>query len=74
MFGLSKEALRDVAERAVRTFAQAFLATYGLDLAKVTNLDLAAQAATAGGAAVLAVVLGVIGVHFGSSKENASVR
>jgi hypothetical protein len=65
---------KDVAERVARTFAQAFLATYGLSLTDVLNLDLAAQAAAAGGSAVLALAMGLLGGKLGGSNEDASLR
>lgn len=67
-------AFKDVAERVARTFAQAFLAVYGLDLSNVLNASLAQQAAAAGGAAVLALLMGVVGTKMGSSNEDASLR
>lgn len=66
--------LKDVAERVARTFAQAFLATYGLSLTDVLDLDLASQAAAAGGSAVLALAMGLLGGKMGSSTEDASLR
>jgi hypothetical protein len=69
-----------VAERAVRTFAQVFLATYAPvvlgagSLGGLLDLSVADKAATAGVAAVLTIVMGVLGVKAGSSEDNASVR
>lgn len=80
MFGMTREAVKDVAERAVRTFVQTFLAMYapvilGADsLGGLGDLSVANKAAAAGVAAVLTLVMGVIGVRAGSSEDNASVR
>jgi hypothetical protein len=80
MFGMTREAVKDVAERAVRTFIQTFLAMYapvvlGADsLGGVLDLSTADKAAAAGVAAVLTVIMGVIGVQAGSSDKDASVR
>ena len=80
MFGLSSAAVKDVAERAVRTFAQVFLATYAPvvlgagSLGGLLDLSVADKAATAGVAAVLTIVMGVLGVKAGSTEDNASVR
>lgn len=77
---LSREAVKDVAERAVRTFVVAFLAVYAPvvlgagSLGGIVNLSVADKAATAGVAALFTVVLGVLGVQFGSSKNDASLR
>lgn len=80
MFGLSVEAVKDVAERAVRTFVQTFLALYAPvvlgagSLGGLLDLSTADKAATAGIAAVFTLVMGVLGVKAGSSEDNASVR
>lgn len=80
MLGLSTEAVKDVAERALRTFAQTFLAMYAPvvlgagSLGGLLDLSAADKAATAGVAAVLTVVMGVVGVKLGTSSEDASVR
>lgn len=80
MLGLSMEAVKDVAERAVRTFVQTFLAMYAPvvlgagSLGGLLDLSTADKAATAGIAAVFTVVMGVLGVKAGSSEDNASVR
>jgi TRAP-type C4-dicarboxylate transport system permease large subunit len=80
MFGLTKEAVKDVAERAVRTFVQTFLALYAPvvlgagSLGGLLDLSTAEKAATSAIAAVFAIVTGVLGVQTGSTKENASVR
>jgi hypothetical protein len=80
VFGLSSAAVKDVAERAVRTFAQVFLATYAPvvlgagSLGGLLDLSVADKAATAGVAAVLTIVMGVLGVKAGSTEDNASVR
>jgi hypothetical protein len=77
---MSLEALKDVAERAVRTFIQAFLAMYasvvvGADsLGGLLDLSVADKASAAGVAAALSVIMGVFGARVGSSGENASVR
>lgn len=80
MFGLSSEAVKDVAERALRTFVQTFLAMYAPvvlgagSLGGLLDLSVADKAAAAGVAAALTVLMGVIGVKAGSSGDNASVR
>ena len=80
MLGLSAEAVKDVAERSVRTFVQTFLALYapvvlGADsLGGLLDLSVADKAAAAGVAAVLTVVMGVFGSKVGSSEDDASVR
>jgi L-lactate permease len=77
---MTREALKDVAERTVRTFVVAFLALYapvvlGADsLGGLLDLSVADKAATAGVAAVFTSVLGAIGVKLGSSPDDASVR
>lgn len=77
---MNREAMMDVAERAVRTFVQVFLATYAPvvlgagSLGGLLDLSTADKAATAGVAALFSVVMGVIGVKTGSSEDNASVR
>lgn len=79
MFDLSKEALKDVVERAVRTFVTVFAATYApvilgaSSLGGLIDLSIADKAATAGVAAVLTAVLGLAGTRMGSSKDNGSV-
>lgn len=80
MFGLSSAAVKDVAERAVRTFVQTFLAVYAPvvlgagSLGGLADLSTADKAATAGLAAVFSIVMGVVGAKVGSSNEDASVR
>ena len=77
---MSRDALKDVFERALRTFVQVFLATYAPvvlgagSLGGLLSLSVADKAATAGVAAVFAVVMGVLGVKAGSSPDDASVR
>jgi hypothetical protein len=72
--------LKEVAERAVRTFAQVFLATYAPvvlgagSLGGLLDLSTADKAATAAVAAVFSVVTGVLGTKVGSTGDNASVR
>lgn len=66
--------LKDIAERVLRTAAQAFLGAYGLDLANVLNTANAEKAGLAAGAAVLALVMGLVGGRMGSSPEDASMR
>lgn len=79
MFGLSMGAVKDLAERAVRTFGQVFLTLYtpvvlGADsLGGLLDLSLADKAAAAGIAAVLSLVMGALGTQAGSSKDNGSV-
>jgi hypothetical protein len=76
----SREALKDVAERAARTFVVAFLALYApvvvgaTSLGGLLDLSVADKAATAGVAAVFTVLLGLVGVKLGSSGDDASVR
>ena len=73
-------AVKDVAERAVRTFVQTFLALYAPvvlgagTLGGLLDLSVADKAATAGVAAVFTVLMGVVGVRLGSSGDDASVR
>lgn len=80
MFGMTREAVKDVAERAVRTFVQVFLATYAPvvlgagSLGGLLDLSVADKASTAAVAAVFSLVMGVLGVRAGSSEDNASVR
>lgn len=80
MFGLSVEAVKDVAERALRTFVQTFLAMYAPvvlgagSLGGLLDLSTADKAATAAVAAVFSVVTGVLGTKVGSTGDNASVR
>lgn len=77
---LSKSAVKDVAERAIRTFLAVFAATYApvvlgaSSLHNLLDLSVADKAATAGVAAVVTIVLGVLGVSMGSSKDDASVQ
>lgn len=76
---LSTSALKDLAERAARTFAQTFVAMYApvvlgaASLGGLLDVSTADKAATAGVAAVLSLVMGVFGVQVGSTKDNASV-
>lgn len=80
MLGLSLEAVKDIGERALRTFLQVFAALYmpvilGADsLNGLLDLSTAEKAATAAIAAVFSLVMGVIGVQAGSSKDDASIR
>lgn len=80
MLGLTLEAVKDLAERAARTFVQTFAALYapvvlGADsLGGVLDLSTADKAATAGLAAVLSLVMGALGTKVGTSEDNASVR
>lgn len=77
---LSRDAVKDVAERTVRTFVVAFVALYapvilGADsLGGLLDLSVADKAATAGVAAVFTSLVGLLGVQLGSSKDDASVR
>lgn len=77
---MSTEAVKDVAERAARTFAQTFLALYAPvvlgagSLGGLLDLSTADKAATSALAAVFSVVMGLVGVKLGSSPEDASVR
>lgn len=80
MFGLSSAAVKDLAERALRTFSQTFLALYSPvvlgagSLGGLLDVSTADKAATAGVAAVFSLVMGVVGVKLGSSSDNASVQ
>lgn len=75
---LSSAAVKDVAERAARTFAQTFLAMYAPvvlgagSLGGLLDVSTADKAATAAIAAVFSVVMGLVGVKVGSSKDSAS--
>ena len=76
---ISKSAVVDIAERAGRTFVVAFLAVYAPvvlgagSLGGLVDLSVADKAATAGVAALLSVVLGLLGVQVGTSRHDASV-
>jgi hypothetical protein len=76
---ISKEAVKDIAERAVRTFVVAFAAVYApvvlgaSSLGGIIDLSVADKAATAGVAALFTVALGLLGVKAGGSSDNASV-
>ncbi len=76
---MSREAVLDVAERAIRTFVAVFLGLYvpvlvGAEtLGGMVDMNMLAKAATAGVAAVITVIIGVIGTQVGSSKDDASV-
>lgn len=76
---LSSAAVKDVAERAVRTFAQVFLAMYAPvvlgagSLGGLLDVSTADKAATAGIAAVFSIVMGLVGTKAGSSPDNGSV-
>ena len=77
---MTRDAVKDVAERAVRTFVQVFLATYAPvilgagSLGGLLDLSTADKAATAGIAALFSVVMGLFGAQVGSSENDASVR
>lgn len=77
---ISRDAVKDIAERAARTFAQVFAATYAPvvlgagSLGGLLNLSVADKAATAGVAAVFTIVTGLLGVKVGKSGDDASVR
>ena len=79
MFGLSLGAVKDMAERAARTFVQVFLTLYAPvvlgagSLGGLLDLSTADKAAAAGVAAVLSLVMGALGTKLGSSKDNASI-
>jgi hypothetical protein len=76
---LTRSAVKDVAERAARTFVVAFAAVYAPvvlgagSLGGLLDLSVADKAATAGVAALASVVLGLLGVKLGSSRDDASV-
>ena len=67
-------ALKDIAERVLRTAAQAFVGAYGLDLADVLSTSNAEKAGLTAASAVLALVTGVVGSRMGSSPDDASLR
>lgn len=75
---LSSAAVKDVAERAVRTFVQTFLAMYAPvvlgagSLGGLLDVSTADKAATAGIAAVFAIVVGLVGTKVGT-PDNGSV-
>lgn len=75
---MSSAALKDVAERALRTFVQTFLAMYAPvvlgagSLGGLLSVSTADKAATAGIAAVFAIVVGLFGTKVGSSPDNGS--
>jgi hypothetical protein len=77
---MSREAVKDIAERAARTFVQAFLALYAPvilgagSLGGLLDLSVADKAATAGVAAVFTVLTGLVGVKVGKSGDDASLR
>lgn len=77
---MSMDAVKDIAERAVRTFLAVFAGMYAPvvlgahSLGGLLSLSVADKAATAGVAAVVTVVLGAVGVKLGSSPDDASVR
>ncbi len=79
MFGVSRKAAKDVAERATRTFAAVFAATYApvvlgaSSLGGLLDLSVADKAATAGVAAVATIVLGLLGVKMGDSPDDAKM-
>lgn len=67
-------AMKDVAERVLRTAAQGFVGAYGLDLTNVLNTGNAEKAGLAAASAVLALLMGLVGTRMGSSNEDASLR
>lgn len=75
---LSSAAVKDVAERAVRTFVQTFLALYAPvvlgagSLGGLLDVSTADKAATASIAAVFSIVAGLVGTKVGS-PDNGSV-
>lgn len=75
---LSSAAVKDVAERAVRTFVQVFLAMYAPvvlgagSLGGLLDVSTADKAATAGIAAVFSIVMGLVGTKVGSTPDNGS--
>lgn len=74
---LSREAVKDVAERAVRTFVVAFLALYApvvlgaSSLGGLLDLSVADKAATAGVAAVFTVLVGLLGTKVGDPNSSS---
>jgi len=79
MLGLTTAAIKDLGERAIRTFVQVFVALYipvitGADsLGGLLDLSVADKAATSAIAAVIALIMGYFGTQAGSSKNDASV-
>lgn len=77
---MTRKALEDLVERALRTFAQVFLATYAPvvlgagSLGGLLDLSVADKAATAGVAAVFSIVTSVLGAKLGTSDEDTSLR
>jgi hypothetical protein len=67
-------ALKDIAERVLRTAAQAFVGAYGLDLTDVISTSNAEKAGLTAASAVLALVMGLVGSRMGSSPDDASLR
>lgn len=78
MVYLSADAVRDVVERVVRTFIAAFVALYapvvlGADsLRDLIDLSVADKALTAAIAAVLTLILSLLGTQLGN-PDNASI-
>ena len=76
---MSREAIFDVLERALRTFIQVFIGLYtpvllgANSLGGLIDLSIAEKAAVSGIAAVLALFMGAVGTQTGSSEDNASV-
>jgi hypothetical protein len=77
---MSGAAVKDIAERAARTFVATFAMLYAPvllgagSLGGLLDLSVADKAAAAGVAAAVTVVLGALGVKMGSSPDDASLR
>lgn len=77
---MSKSALKDIAERVVRTFVAAFLALYlptilgASTLGGLWNAGVADQAAAAGVAAVVTLVIGLLGVQVNGSDDASMLK
>ena len=57
----------DAAERAVKSFAQGVLATFGAGALDVLNADWGSALSLGAGAAVLSVLTSLLSVRFGNS-------
>lgn len=65
----TKSYIQDLAERVALTFAEAFLAVFA-----VTDLSTVESAATAGAAAVLSLLKGVVAKTIGDRKSASLVK
>lgn len=77
---MTRKALEDLLERALRTFAQVFLTVYAPvvlgahSLGGLADLSVADKAATAGIAAVFSIGMSLFGAKVGTSDEDTSLR